>query len=71
MDGPSPLVADGLPYGFDRFAVAGRTPPLEEVVQLGQTQAAIPIDPTGAGPRRDELPLGRDVVDFAAEARGG
>ena len=38
---------------------------------LGEAQEAIPIDPADAGPRRDELPLGRNVVDFAEEATGG
>jgi hypothetical protein len=64
MDRPSALVADGLPYVFDQFEFTGRTPPLAEVIALGERQAPLPIDAQGAGPRRDALPLGRDVVEF-------
>jgi murein DD-endopeptidase MepM/ murein hydrolase activator NlpD len=64
MDGPSFVAADGLPYVFDRFDLQGRTPPLAEVVTAYEEQEPIPIDTQGAGPRRDALPLGRDVVAF-------
>ena len=66
MDRPSALVADGLPYVFDRFELTGRTPPLAEVIDLGERQAPLLIDRQGAGPRRDALPLGHDVVAFPA-----
>jgi hypothetical protein len=66
MNAPSPLASDGLPYVFDRFRLSGRIPPLDaslaERVNAGQP---VPVDPAGAGPRRRELPLGRDVVSFA------
>jgi hypothetical protein len=65
MTQPSLVDADGLAFAFRRFTLQGRIPPLSD--ELGvqvNTGAAIPIDPTGAGPRRDELPLGRDVVAF-------
>jgi hypothetical protein len=65
MTRPSSLLADGLPLVFDRFELRGRTPPLtdalEETINAGQP---IPVDTAGAGPRRPELPLGRDVVRF-------
>ena len=64
MDGPSALLADGLPYGFDRFELTGQGPPLAELLELDQAQEPLPIDTDGAGPRRDALPLGRDVVSF-------
>lgn len=71
MDGPSALAADGMPYVFDQFELQGRTPPLDEAIALGEAQEPIPVEPAGAGPREDALPLGRDVVDFTEEARGG
>ncbi len=64
MDRPSVMVADGMPYVFDTFEMEGRTPPLDEVITLGEAGEPIPIDPATAGPRQDQLPLGRDVVGF-------
>jgi hypothetical protein len=64
MDGPSGQAAGGLPYVFDPFQLIGRTPPVSEVVALDQDQQPIPIDTRDAGPRRDALPLGADVVAF-------
>jgi hypothetical protein len=65
MNRPSALAAEGLPYVFDRFRIAGRIPPLDDAlratVNAGQP---VPFEPTGAGPHRRKLPLGRDVVDF-------
>ena len=69
MDRPSALVADGLPYVFDRFTFEGRTPPLEEVMANDPQTVPVRIDPADAGPRRDQLPLGRDVVDLPRPAR--
>ncbi len=64
MDGPSALVADGLPYVFDAFDYTGQIPPLSEAMAYYEQQAPVPIDRAGAGQRRDELPLGGDVVAF-------
>ncbi len=64
MDRPSVMVADGMPYVFDTFEMEGRTPSLDEVVALGEAGEPIPVDPATAGPRQDQLPLGRDVVGF-------
>jgi hypothetical protein len=64
MDRPSALAADGLPYVFDAFELTGHTPPLAELLPLYEAQQPIPIDTTGAGPRRDALPLSGDEVAF-------
>ena len=66
MDRPSALVADGLPYEFDAFTVSGRSPALDELIALDPATDPVPVDPATAGPRTDELPLGRDVVEFPA-----
>jgi hypothetical protein len=71
MDGPSGLASDGLPYVFDGFTLTGTVPPLAELLVLDATQEPVPVDPAGAGPRADELPLGRDVVTFPDIAAGG
>ena len=63
-DGPSVLVADGLPFAFDSFELTGQTPPLTEVLKYYDTLEPIPLSSNDAGPRRDQLPLGRDVMTF-------
>ena len=65
MDRPSALVSNGLPYAFNRFVLDGKSPPLDELLALDPVTTPIPIDRTDAGPRRDALPLGRDLVTFA------
>jgi hypothetical protein len=68
MDGPSPLAADGLPHVFDRFEFTGRIPPLDDaLMESVNAGEPVPVDPHGVGPRRGELPLGRDVVAFPAD----
>lgn len=69
MDRPAALVADGMPYVFDSFVLEGRTPPLDEVITLGEAGTPIPVDPESAGQRHDQLPLGRAVVEFPDPAR--
>jgi hypothetical protein len=64
MDGPSGLVADGLPYVFAEFELTGMVPPLTELLELDQAQEPVPIDTAIVGPRHDVLPLGRDMVTF-------
>jgi hypothetical protein len=64
MDGPSALAADGMPYVFDAFAYTGKIPPLSEAMAFYEAQQPVPIAGAGAGERRDELPLGGDVVAF-------
>ncbi len=63
MDRPSPLAADGLPYVFDCYAVSGRTPPLDVLVQ-SDPRSPVPVDIKAAGPQMETLPLGRDVLTF-------
>jgi hypothetical protein len=70
-DRPSVVLADGMPYVFDAFDLTGQTPALAEVLRYYDTLAPIPITATRTGPRRDELPLGRDVVTFPAIGGGG
>jgi Peptidase family M23 len=68
MDSPSPLASDGLPFVFDGFELTGRIPPLDEaLMEAVNAGEPVPVDPAGAGPRRGELPLGRDVVAFPAD----
>ena len=65
MNRPSALASDGLPYVFDRFRTTGRIPPLDDVLMATVNAGEpVPIDTASAGPHRDELPLGRDVVAF-------
>jgi hypothetical protein len=66
MDRPSALASNGVPYVFDRFELDGRSPPLDELLASDPVNDPVPIDRTSAGPRHDELPLGRDLVTFAA-----
>jgi Peptidase family M23 len=70
-DRPSVVFADGLPYVFNTFELTGQTPPLTDVLHYYETLEPIPISTTRTGPRHDELPLGRDVVTFAAINGGG
>jgi pimeloyl-ACP methyl ester carboxylesterase len=66
MDAPSALIADGLPYVFDGFELTGQIPPLAETMAYVEAQEPLPIDAAGAGPRRDVLPLGGNVLAFPA-----
>ena len=65
MDRPTAVDSNGLPFVIDRFRFAGQIPPLDdalmETINSGQPT---PVNPKGSGPRRRQLPLGRDVVDF-------
>jgi hypothetical protein len=70
-DRPSVVVADGLPYVFDRLELTGQTPPLADVLPYYDTLEPIPITHERTGPRLDELPLGRDVVTFPVAGNGG
>jgi murein DD-endopeptidase MepM/ murein hydrolase activator NlpD len=69
-DRPSIVLADGLPYVFDAFELTGQTLPLVDVVRYYNTLEPIPITTAHTGPRRDELPLGRDVLTFPAFGTG-
>jgi Peptidase family M23 len=65
-DRPSVVMADGMPYVFDRFELIGQTPPLAVVLPYYENLEPIPIAATRTGERRDQLPLGRDIVTFPA-----
>ncbi len=69
VDRPSALASNGLPYVFDRFRLDGRSPPLDELLAIDPVTTPLPIDRNGAGPRRDKLPLGRDLVTFPGSGR--
>ena len=60
-----------MPYVFDAFELTGQTPPLADVLRYYDTVQPIPITTERTGPRRDELPLGRDVVTFSTTGGGG
>ena len=61
MDGPSPLQSNGLPFVFKRFTGQGHITNGDEL----QTDADLQIDTdTEAGPFRDRMPLGFQVIDF-------
>jgi hypothetical protein len=64
MDHLSLSFANGLPFVFDAFVLTGRTPPIAKVLPYFDTLEPIPISTENAGPRRDALPLGGDVVAF-------
>ncbi len=66
MDRPSALVANGVPYVFDEFTVTGQSPPVEQLIQSDPQTDPVVVDTATAGPRTDELPRGRDVVEFAS-----
>ena len=70
-DRPSLVVADGVPYVFDKFDLTGHTPPLADVLKYYDTLEPIPISTDNTGPRRDELPLGSDVMTFPEVDSGG
>lgn len=61
MDGPSPLVANGLPYAFTAFTGQGRVTD-EQPLFTGGTVA---VDKDAlSGPHANEMPLADQVVSF-------
>lgn len=69
MDRPSALKSNGLPFVFARFVLEGESPPLDELLSIDPVATPVPISRTTVGPRRDELPLGADLVAFAGKGR--
>lgn len=67
MDGPSPLLANGIPYVFDSFTVtaidSAGTPDFDKAEATGTPLTLAPVNP----PRRlhEVLPLDLSVVEFA------
>jgi hypothetical protein len=65
MTAPSALGADGIPYVFDRFTLAGGLDPArwyDPDSPMDDVNEVLPGD--GRGPRAAELPLDLQVVDF-------
>lgn len=61
MDGPSPLVANGLPYAFTSFTGEGRLTDEQPLF----TGGAVTIDKDAlSGPHENEMPLYDQVVSF-------
>jgi murein DD-endopeptidase MepM/ murein hydrolase activator NlpD len=61
MDGPSPLLANGLPYVFTSFTGQGRLTDEQPLF----TGGAVTIDKEAlSGPHENELPLYDQVVSF-------
>lgn len=68
MDGPSPLLSNGLPYVFTGFNVDGRVTD-EEPLFKGST---VTIEKMAlSGPFEDRLPLNDQVVDFPRPTGAG
>ncbi len=63
-DGPSPLLANGVPYVFRQFQLEGRVIGLET-----GNPAIVPADPPRT--RRGQLPLDADIVGFRRVDKGG
>jgi hypothetical protein len=61
MDGPSPLLANGLPYAFTAFTGQGRITGEQPLFTGGVSN----VDPAElAGPHKNQLPLNLEVVSF-------
>ncbi len=60
MDGPSPLVSDGMPYRFTEFSLHGTVTNLDAMT--GGAVARVAPKPTG--PRARMLPLNNQIVGF-------
>ena len=61
MDGPSPLLSNGLPYVFTSFTGQGRITDEQPLFTGGVSN----VDPAvWAGPHKNELPLNLEVVSF-------
>jgi murein DD-endopeptidase MepM/ murein hydrolase activator NlpD len=61
MDGPSPLLSNGLPYVFTSFTGQGRITDEQPLFTGGVSN----VDPAvWASPHKNELPLNLEVVSF-------
>ena len=61
MDGPSPLGSEGIPYTFSSFTAEGRLENFPYFFVLGKKAQ---LDAVPSGPKRAQLPLNLQVVDF-------
>jgi hypothetical protein len=65
MDGPSPLMSEGVPYVIDEFATRGRLRSTAVLDKYENTTMPFDILPfAGNGPNRAQMPLDLTVVDF-------
>ena len=61
MDGPSPLLSNGLPFVFTSFTGEGRVTDEQALV----TNQVAPVDPSAlSGAHTKEMPLNLEVVGF-------
>jgi murein DD-endopeptidase MepM/ murein hydrolase activator NlpD len=66
MDGPAPLLSNGIPYVFTTFVGNGAVTDADPVFEGKPT----PIDAASlAGPHRDVLPRDLQLVTFPAPTR--
>jgi len=61
MDGPSPLVSNGLPYVFTSFTGQGMLKDEKPLFTGGQVDVE---ESTLAGPHKNQLPLNDQVLSF-------
>ena len=65
MNTPSALDTVGLPFVFDRMTLQARVMgTLDDVDRLTDTGSSAPLDRSQAGPRREQMPLTLDVLEF-------
>jgi hypothetical protein len=64
MDRVDPLAANGLPFVFDTFSVDARVASEEALAASTTRPVPFPLDRAGAGPRREAMPLGLDVMTY-------
>jgi Peptidase family M23 len=69
MNGPSVLASDGMPYVFADFTLTGRIPPLDQSAKYYEAQQPVPINGSGKGQRRNQLPLSGAVVTFTEPSK--
>jgi hypothetical protein len=67
MDSPLPLASNGLPFLIESFDLVGAVASADDVDACVSEPVACAIDESGAGARRNESPLFRDVMDFPAQ----
>jgi hypothetical protein len=67
MDGPEPLLANGIPYVFDSFTLtainSGGTAAFDKAEETGSPVPLVPVSPPQA--MRNVLPLDQTVVEFS------
>ncbi len=64
MDGPNPLVSNGVPFMIDSFVLEGQVVSAANLTDAAENGGAFQLDTTQVGPRTEELPLFRDVMTY-------